>query len=489
MAKFFNLNLRTTKAASPEAQAIKRAQLLVDQAKAGNPAGLISDPSVYDKAVKMLDAFSYDPGVLTKQATLQTEKNALMDKLNNQQTAKNNLKSALDNAQYQLGKNNAASPEVVIQKTAMLYDLYSQQLSKEIDDRRANGQAYDTFIPELQKAQDQAQGFASLSRTTLSNSDPNSLVKQQYGFLVKTDPQTGKIISFALQPLDAANTTPGYIKTNSVYGGVPLYLNGVRDPQNDNNLIAKLGNWTFKGNVKNSNPADVASANGLNQKVLELQGADKRSFGTKFMDVLGGADADNAKAGGINQVNGSYELKGQLKSDLFASPTSDLPKGSVGKDSSGNYYLMNNDGKLFESSDPTVIGNFIGKTPGQIQADAYFLTTKDVQSLKSQQDPSQAGSSILQDPTKNSPINASSTSPTTMNTPPSGADGANQHEAPPQTSQELAGGPDQPVVTTGKPKAIQEASGVEKQQQITEQISKGGSGLFAKAASAIKNLV
>lgn len=466
MPTFFSSTFRKGRATKPETAAIKQANLIIEQAKANNSVGVVNNTSVYDMALKVLEPYEDEVAVATKIAGLKAERNQLTNKQNDEGLTSANLRQVFEEGQYIAGKNAYQNPGEVINKTAAMYDLYDTKLTEEIQQRIDNNQSYSSLLTIKREIAQKTQDIAALARSyqaqKLGKEDPESpsVPKTGFGFYVHTNPATGKIINFRLEPIDETSDTQrkGYIATDSFYGGVPVYANAVRDPSTQE-LKARIGDSEYKAEVESNEVADTPSGN-LNTKVLRLQNPREITdlgFKESFKNIFRTGDTQRQ----FDTGKGAYEV--DLKDTAFETPIN-YPKDSFGRDTAGNYYYLDNSGTLFQSGNVDVLANKFGKSPEDIKNSSFYLTRKDVDQLNSQQDPNRTDRVIspTDSQTPLEKVTPGAATPTSFNS------GSGQNDNLPQLSPQNLGS-----VGNSTSIGIQKSTGKENQQKLTENIVTG----------------
>ena len=498
---------KAARSANPTTALVKQAQLYIAQ-NTDPKTGKVTDPSVYGKALQMLKG-NNTPAALKAAADIQNSQSALTGKLNNAYATKGMIDYEFKNAQYNIGKTYALNPAQLISHMYGLYDFHATQIENHVKELQSEGQdatalqAYGATITD--EATQYEKLFSAISGPQGFNSPQAKQAAQRFGMAVGTD-SDGKITSFALHVVpsglqDARMTQNGttYVRTNSTYGGLPLYVVPQSDPNDatGNTYTAKIGNLQFSGTKKS-----------VGQDALTL--TDNRSFLTKigntvpdFFERVFGKRPESQGAGGsyhgmagtvaggvptsgdkaVAAAQGakvgpgySVDLLGHIKPDDFSNLTS-LPAGTIATDAAGNYHYINDQGQVFSAPNADIMSKNIDIPAAQIKSAALPLSSQDLELLNSQQDPNQRANAWMADPTENSPLNQSSPTSILQNT--------NQGvalatpSAPPGGVAAPAAAPTAPAMPTtkGKQPGIQQPSGQEAQQTTTNQIASGSSNL------------
>lgn len=424
---------------SGETLAVRNYNAALAKAKAESDTGEIVDPNVFvDLAKRYLEPFATDPKVQSayygaiadaKKVQSSLDDTDYVKKLFDSSLTDNILKSTKD------AVNANATPDAIVGSHAYWYDQASIKLDNEIAQRRKNNQTtgLSTLTSLSEEYSKKASSLAELYNSMKSGN--KNVDHSNYGFFLQTNPNTGKIISAKLDVVDSLSKVPtGYVKTTDNYGGVPMYLNTYEE-----GTKARLGD----------RPYDITTVKDLggNSKQEAIAG------GSQHRNLLG------MDTGIVKDVKPGSEEKGVTRGELTSFGTAfdqviNLPAHSASRDSSGNYYYLNDTGDVYKGSANT-IAPLLNMTPDQLKNSSFFLSKDQVNSFGQIK-------SLINTVT---PVAPPAQVPSYGTPAPTEAPMPLGPTAPPTTS----GGP------SGAPKtAIQQPQGVERQQNNTENIVKSG---------------
>lgn len=487
MAVLFGSSLfRRPEGGAPENQALKRARLYLNNQKAANDAGVINNPTAYDQAIKILEPFANDLDVANQIASYQADKNQLAAKLNDESFKLNNMKTTLEETMFNIGKNNYKDAGSVVLKVAAAYDEYYSELTGEITNRLANGQSYTSMLTVKKDVEEKLRGLGELSRSFLAGRTQQedeqnpTTPRTSFGFFVKTNPSTGRIINFSLQPADTLdpNAQKGYFKTDSFYGGVPIYVNAVRTPTN-NELIGRLGNSTFKVEVDEEEVPDQTGT--LKVKTLKLQ--NPKDFDLGFKESVANVFRAGKKQKEFDISKGAYDV--DLSQTDFETALN-IPRNSIAKDRLGNFYYLNQDGKLYQATNAKTIGETLGISEQEVNEQAYYLTQKDLETITVTQDPSE--NRVI--PSSSSPGQQQSTVPAPIAQVGTLPQQTAPTELPPSSDTSILGGfARQRAERKFAEGGIEERNRIAQQEKTREDITSGQAAKLGKIGQVFKKAV
>ena len=356
MVTIYSSAFTRSKGPKPETTALKQANLFLKKKQADDGSFAITNPEDYEKAIQMLEPFEDDLTVASKIETYRAAANKLREKANDETFVLSAFNSRLNERIEKAGKTYADSPDDAINVTAMVYDDEYAKIDEEIINRKKNGLPVAQLEALRDKIAPAVDKFSALTRANQIGEDrfDGSVNRESFGYFIKTDPATGKIINFSIKPIESGDKTPGFIKTDSFYGKIPVYLNAVRDPGDDNKLIAKVGNNTYVGEGVETTVPDQETT--IKSKVLKLQNTNEVDMG------IGESIANVFRTGDKQQKfdikKGKYDIK--ITPDAF---TKDLnvPPNSYAKDRNGSFYFYDNDKGWLQALCVIVTGKQIGR--------------------------------------------------------------------------------------------------------------------------------
>jgi hypothetical protein len=346
-------------APSGETVAVRNYDAYIAQKLAESETGKIVDPNVYLDAAKIfLTPELSDIQVQKKYYNAIADAKQLEESFKSLETTKSSFESALQEKLQQASRdiiNSDATPDQLPNAYTYYYDNAADQLSNEIEKEKRNGKQTDT-LEQLQKTYVQkANDFAELYNSMRS---PQATVNpENYGLFIQTNPNTGVVVSMSLDKVDSLNKTkPGFVQTTDNFG-VPIYLNTLGN-------VAKLGENTYTVVPVKDKDTGNNKAMAINSKTNVPWTKDlKMAFGSKQSDVLKGMDESELTRNNLSTLNSSFD------------ELNDLPKHSAVKDTAGNFYFYNDEGKLIKTN-PDFLANIFGVSKEEVMGGSY-LKTKD----------------------------------------------------------------------------------------------------------------
>lgn len=416
---------------SGETLAVKNYNAALAKAKADSDTGDIVDPTIYTNlAERYLSPFISDPTVQrayygavadSKKVASAAEDVDFVKKIYEANVTDNILKSTKD------AVNNNATPDAIVGTHAYWYDQAAIKLQNEITQRRNNNQTTNlsTLTTLYEDYSQKATSLAELYNGMKSGDE--SVNKENYGLFIQTNPNTGKVLSARIDTVDSLSKVPGgFVQTSDKYGGIPLYLNSYQE-----GTVARLGDRQYR----------VDTVKDLSGKNKDEALAPEAQHGPIYKFFHHGIPQEK---------NTSTELTtlGTVFDQVL-----NLPPHSAARDSSGNYYYLNDKGEVYKGSAETIAPMF-GVTPDQVKTDSYFLSKDQVQGFGT----TKSLDSVMKGPTAPPAAEVPSANTLAPNETPLG---------PPAPPSSQAGPANRNV-------ALQQPKGQERQANTTENIVKSG---------------
>ncbi len=295
----------------------------------------------YKSALQVLEPYMSDDRVQKKalefdQSLLQFT-NRQIDAELDLQIFDQSVEDALDDA----SRRFAGDPIGLIQANADIHtaaeDLYVQDLLPRILDKFEAGDAIDSkYFNKSDDLEAKSRIYATAANAISFGEFDNP---DAYGFVIQTNPQTGKIVSTRFQPIDSLNKKPeGFSRSDTTIsvGGseVPIYLNWA---PSGNQRVSRLGDRKFTAaRGEGSRRKDE-----FNETVLEQD-----------FPALSGLFPGGVRPSKERSINLS-----QLLYDEF-----DIPENTVLKTGSGQLMYMGSNGALSRVDDPEVLARMLNET-------------------------------------------------------------------------------------------------------------------------------
>ncbi len=247
------------------------------------------------------------------------------------------IEDALDDA----SRRFAGDPVGLIQANADIHtaaeDLYVQDLLPRILDKFEAGDAIDSkYFTKSDELEASSRIYATAANAISFGEFDNP---DAYGFVIQTNPQTGKIVNTRFQPIDSLNKKPeGFSKSDTTIkvGGseVPIYLNWA---SSGNQRVSRLGDRKFT----------AARGEGSQRKDEFNETVLKQDFPALAGILPGGVQPSKERSINLSQ----------LLYDEF-----DIPENTVLKTGSGQLMYLGREGVLSRVDDPEVLARVLNET-------------------------------------------------------------------------------------------------------------------------------
>jgi hypothetical protein len=328
-------------------------------AQGAGESGSIDNPDIYRIArEKYLEPLSDNLQVSTKMAESVNDENRLRDKIDDVDRTTAVFKEQVDGLLRDYSKTYYQNPQNMILTTAYVYNTAVEDLTEEIENRRAAGQSIGELTTLQSSYAKKADQVTRLARQSLAGKPQNP---NAYGWFVKTNPDDGSIIDMGIDIVDSTERQTGYTRTNSYYGDIPVWTNTFTDEKGKE--YARIG----------SNKFDMDSDADTGSKILKKT---SKQWGRYLKALLPGGETPGEASESIKQLN--------LASISFGDVLN-LPQGSIARDASNNYYYWGSDGvyKSMKKDDLQNYLNFSGQKVSDIDSVAYPISRNEVNNLGS----------------------------------------------------------------------------------------------------------
>lgn len=359
MATFYSSAFRASSGPKAETLASRRYDAFIAKTQAESELGRIVDPQVYiDAADLYLKPYSNDPQVQKKYFNAITDAKQLVAEADDLDYVKRTFEGSLDEQLLDVSSRaiqSDATADALAGGYAYYYDQAAIKLENEIDIRKRNLQKYDTLEALRSGYQEKADGYAELFNSLRGATE---IDKRNYGLFVQTNPDTGKIISVKLEKVDSLNKPmSGFVETSDDYG-VPVYLN-----TGSNGTRARLGDRTY--DVVRVKDKETGTGRLMALSDESQPGAGTRGinwFGKKTpQELLKDVEEDSITRQELGSLGAAFD------------PTGSLPANSSVRDTNGNYYLYNQEGKLMPAQSGTLAQMF-GVSEEDVKQKSFILT-------------------------------------------------------------------------------------------------------------------
>lgn len=207
--------------------------------------GSVTDPTVYQNAISMLQPYAGEPAVQLKMAEYANSAKALTAAATDQATTLAQFRQSLDGALFAKGDANR-DPYTLARNTADLLNTALTSLDQNITTLKGQNKSTDTLVTYRQYLAQAAQ-----QETDLVNGLANGTVNPEqdgYGYYVKTNPADGSLQGVALLPADVSNltdttknmkrlATTANIGTGTATATVPVYMTSTTDSNGQSQAI------------------------------------------------------------------------------------------------------------------------------------------------------------------------------------------------------------------------------------------------------------
>lgn len=307
--------------------------------------GGISDPAVYRSAMKILKPKSYDLDVANK--ILQYESNArkLESSIQDAVFDKSTQEFFLNEAMLEAVAGNYENPQNMVFRIADLFnaakDNFDTEVLPKVIKRLGAGQQIPSEVNSWRdELTEKSNMFSQLANSYRSVDEKTNLPgpanPDVFGWFIKTNPSTGRIVNIELKTVDSVDKAPtGFAKTNSRYGRLPVYLNFFPE---DEDKKARLGANEFKFDS--------------DKNILKRDKADKVPF---FPDAIARAFV----AFGPETFKGEKQKEEEINLQGVSFDMLDIPLDSVTKDGRGNYHYFDRNGKLWRAKDKDLLSRYL----------------------------------------------------------------------------------------------------------------------------------
>lgn len=288
-------------------------------AQGAGTSGVIDNPDVFRQArEKYLEPLSDDIRISTKMAQSVNDEAQLRDKANDVNLASSVFKETVEDTLRSYAKAYYNSPSSLVQTTALVYNTAVDELDDEIQKRKGAGQGVGDLQSLLNTYATKADSATRLARQVLATGKPQN--PNAYGWFVRTNPDDGTIVSIETDGVDSVDKQGKFIRTNSFYGGIPVWTNTFIDA--DGKEVARIG----------SNKYNLEKDKDTGAQVLKINA---KQWGRYLKSLLPGGETPTQAKEASRTINlGAIQFGDVLN----------LPKGSIAKDASDNYYYFSDKG-------------------------------------------------------------------------------------------------------------------------------------------------
>lgn len=331
--------------------------------------GEISNPEVFYAAVDVLAPFSDDLKAANKIADYKNRALKLENKIEQAENSKTVFDLKLQEAVLKGVQDNLSDSRGMIFKMTDIYstaldDFDENVLSKVLSSLPKGQPIPQEILNYRDKVSKKTRTLINLANSYLSTDPETNLAgptnTEAYGFLLRTNPQTGAIVNLDIQEITSLDKASGYVRTNARYGRIPIYLNTYYSETKE---LGRLGDVVFERNK-------VELETGGTLKVLEGQwGEEAGGVGgwawlTRLFESIG---KETQK--GLKQKQQEFPL-GMTPFDYFA-----IPSESVVKDGKGIYYYYDKEMNLWRAENASFLKEYlrgIGRNPEDVDNKFYF---------------------------------------------------------------------------------------------------------------------
>lgn len=309
--------------------------------------GKVVDPTVYDNAIQsFLSPYSDDLRVKSKILSLKNQKKALTSKLESREKSVAMFKSGAQERIFATLKKTYKDPFDAVNSLAStnmaLLSAFKDQIYNTAVERN---ELTATIQNEYNRLHNQTSLLSGLTnaRTFGASYNPDA-----YGWFMKTNPNNGAIVNMEFR--EATDLKEGdFIKTDSVYGEVPIYLYSYGPSGKKESMLAGVP-FREKGD-------GTLGSSGLMQKAGQF-------FSRAWAQLIPGGDNWKSKL----EKQKEFPM-GMTSFDGFA-----IPKESVVKDGLGNYYWFDGQSKLNKANSAADLKGFLssmGRNPEDVDNHFY----------------------------------------------------------------------------------------------------------------------
>jgi len=296
----------------------------------------------FQVANEYLASYGGDPRVALKILDNKNNSLGLVDGIVQAQNDVTLFKASLEDSLDDIASRTKGDPNGMIFATADLYleaaDSFQEVTIPLVLERLSRGQKIpDSVLNFSNELGDRAAEMATAANAFIIPDEKGGLgpeVPEAYGFIIQTNPATGKVSSMRFQAISSLSPVPkGYNKTDSTIGRtkIPIYL---PTTQEGNKVIARLGDRTFESTREAAESPEEVSTRILEQKDI---GFHIGSFGA-----------------------GEREID----TDQFIFDTFDIPRNTVLRDGAGNFSYLDKENILHSVEDLESLGRMITSSGG-----------------------------------------------------------------------------------------------------------------------------